>query len=317
VTIFIHRHVYILLLASCLLCVAGFSWAYDGYLFDAMAQIDGTVDMDKAMHRVQNAGVDKIALFARSRAFLGENENTLIQLRDRYPNLIILGSPKYFLMRDDLDNVYIEATINGIVKKRYRFVGEILYTHGDKSRGEQTSQGERYINPLNNRTTIFLTKLAATDVPVMTHWEVYAWQHDWPRFSRVYSSHPKINFIIPHMAFGSPKQVDMIFSRNPNVYMTISKKLNAKDGFSDVTKQSKLGSSILDDKGILRDEWSSILIKYQDRILFATDAHKAHRWKEYGKEVKRYLKLANQLPVEVARKISYLNAEKLYGVKVK
>jgi len=302
---------------SILLFATSYSWGYDGYLFDAMAQIDERMDMNEAMRKVQKAGVDKIALFARSREYLRENEDELIQLRDNYPSLVVLGVPKYFLMRDDLDNDYIEATINGILKKEYLFVGEILYTHGDKSHGEQTDRGERYIDPLNKGTEKLLSRLEKANVPVMTHWEVYAWNRDWPRFSQVYSSHPKIKFIIPHMAFGSPEQVDLILSRHPNVYMTLSKKLKKTGGYSDSSKQSKLGSSILDDNKVLRDEWESILVKYQDRILFATDAHKPHRWKKYHKVVKRYHKLVDQLPEKVAKKISYLNAEALYGVELK
>ena len=58
----------------------------------------------------------------------------------------------------------------------------------------------------------------------MTHWEVYEWERDWPRFSKIYSEHRDIIFIIPHMAFGHPNQVDEILSLHPNVYMTISKK---------------------------------------------------------------------------------------------
>ena len=119
------------------------------------------------------------------------------------------------------------------------------------------------------------------------------------------------------MAFGSPEQVDLILSRHPNVYMTLSKKLKKKGGYSDPSKQSKLGSSILDDNKVLRAEWKSILIKYQDRILFATDAHKPNRWKKYHIVVMRYHKLADQIPEKVAKKISYLNAETLYGVKLK
>ena len=189
-----------------------------------------------------------------------------------------------------------------------------MYTHGDKSHGEHTNRGERYIDPINKGTEILLSKLEKINAPIMTHWEVYAWDRDWPRFRKVYLNHRNIKFIIPHMAFGSPEQVDLIFSNNPNVYMTLSKKLKKKGGYSDSSKQARPGSSILDDNKIIRSEWKPILMKYQDRILFATYAHKAHRWKKYKKIVKMYRKLADQLPVEVAKKISYLNAEKLYGV---
>lgn len=156
---------------SILLFVTGSSWGYEGYLFDAMTQIDERVDMYQAMRKVKQSGVDKIALFARSRKYLRENEDDLLSLRDEYSNLIALGAPKYFLMRGDLDDDYIEATINGISRSNYLFVGEILYTHGDKSHGEQTDRGERYIDPLNKGTEELLSRLEKLNVPVMTHWK--------------------------------------------------------------------------------------------------------------------------------------------------
>jgi predicted TIM-barrel fold metal-dependent hydrolase len=50
-------------------------------------------------------------------------------------------------------------------------------------------------------------------------------------------------------------------------------------------------------------------------LLFATDAHKKHRWKKYSKIVRIYRDILNQLPEEVAKKIAYLNAEKIYNIK--
>ena len=65
----------------------------------------------------------------------------------------------------------------------------------------------------------------------------------------------------------------------------------------------------------LKDEWKEILIEYQDKLLFATDAHKKHRWKEYSEIVKIYRDILNQLPEEVSKKIAYLNAERIYDIK--
>lgn len=291
-------------------------YAYDGPIFDAMAQIDERPGFEKSINRVKKSGVDKIALFARSRRYLGENEDELIRLRDENPDLIILGSPKYFLMRNDLDSDFIRRTVKNTLKNNYLFIGEILYTHGDKSHGEQTASGERYINPLGQGTKKLLSKIEKLDVPVMTHWEVYEWKRDWPRFSRVYSHYPNVKFIIPHMAFGSPKQVDTILSNHPNVYMTISKKDKDKGGYSDVSKSSKLGSGFLDNEGVIKEEWLKIILKYPERLMFATDAHKKHRWKKYKKIIKRYRNIADHFPEAIAEKISYKNAERLYRISI-
>ena len=304
------------ILVLLLFFIASAVHAYEGPVFDAMAQIDETSGFNKSIKSVKEAGIVKIALFARSRKYLGENEDELIRLQRNHPDLVVLGSPKYFLLRNDLSKDYIQRTIKHITKNNYLFIGEILYTHGDKSHGEQTALGERYINPLKQGTIDFLSKIEMLNIPVMTHWEVYKWERDWPKFSHLYSSHPNIKFIIPHMAFGTREQVNLILSMHPNVYMTISKKEKNVSGYSDMNKLSKLGSGFLDGKGIIKKEWLEILLKYSDRLMFATDAHKQHRWKKYKKIVKRYRNMVDQLPIEAAEKISYKNAELMYGVLI-
>jgi len=308
----------IFLIIGLFFCLASISLSeslrYSGLIFDAMAQIDERTDYAKSIKKVREAGISKLALFARSRKYLGQNEDEVLELRNTHKDLIILGTPKYFLLRDDLDDDYISTTLENIDKYNYLFIGEILYTHADKSHGEQTERGERYVDPLQLGTKKFLNELSGLNIPVMTHWEVYNWERDWPRFSKIYSEYRDIKFIIPHMAFGHPYQVEKILSAHPNVYMTISKKEKDQRSYSDRMKASKLGPGFLDSSKILRSPWASILEKYQDRLLFATDAHKRPRWKKYRKIIRKYRKILGQLPREFAEKIAYKNAEILYGV---
>ena len=292
------------------------SLRYGGLIFDAMAQIDERTDFFKAIKKVRKSGVSKLALFARSRKYLGQNEDEVLELGNNHKDLIILGSPKYFLLRDDLDEDYISTTLENIIKYNYLFIGEILYTHADKSHGEQTLRGERYVDPLQPGTKTFFNELSRFNIPVMTHWEVYNWERDWPRFSKIYLEYRNLKFIIPHMAFAHPHQVEKILSVHPNVYMTISKKEKDQRSYSDRKKASKLGPGFLDSSKILRNSWALILDRYQDRLLFATDAHKRARWKKYRKIIRKYRKILGQLPRQIAEKIAYKNAAKLYGVIV-
>jgi len=309
-----------LLIIVLLSCAASISLSqslrYGGLIFDAMAQIDERTDFFKAIKKVRKSGVSKLALFARSRKYLGQNEDEVLELGNNNKDLIILGSPKYFLLRDDLDEDYISITLENIIKYNYLFIGEILYTHADKSHGEQTLRGERYVDPLQPGTRKFLNELSRFNIPVMTHWEVYNWKRDWPRFSKIYSEYRDLKFIIPHMAFGHPHQVEKILSVHPNVYMTISKKEKDQRSYSDRKKASKLGPGFLDSSRILRNSWALIFDRYQDRLLFATDAHKRRRWKKYRKIIRIYRKILGQLPRQIAEKIAYKNAADLYGVIV-
>ncbi len=88
---------------------------------------------------------------------------------------------------------------------------------------------EKYRDPSGKGFADFLVKVSSKNIPVMTHWEFYAWERDWPKFSKLFLDFPNQKFIIPHMGFGSPKQAKLVLSTHDNVYMTISKKNKKKE----------------------------------------------------------------------------------------
>ena len=292
------------------------AYCYDGPLFDAMAQIDETVNMKQAIKDVRNASISKIALFARSRKFLGENEKKLIKLQKKNKDLIILGAPKYFLHKKDISKKFTNHTLANVDKYNYAFIGEILFTHADKDHGRQHASGETYLDPSGEGHLNFLKSISRKKIPVMIHWEFYNWDRDFPKFSKIFSQFPEVTFIIPHMGFGSINQIDTILSSHPNVYMTISKSLKKNTSVSKEISL-KIGEGMVENK-VLKPDWKNLLVKYQNRLMFATDAHKKHSWKKYNKKVRHARKrVLRFLPNDVAEKIAYKNAEKIYGIKLK
>jgi len=289
---------------------------YSGPLFDAMSQIDETVDHAAAIASVRTSGVNRIALFARSRKALHQSEKDVLKLAGQNPDLIVLGAPKFFKLSGDLTKAYITATLQGIQRHGYRFIGEILYTHGDKKSGKRYPSGERYIDPSKPGTAGLLAAIASLHVPLMTHWEPYAPERDFPRFHALYDAWPDQIFIVPHMGFASPEQVDKFMGRHPNLYMVISKKDRRMEDFADPGKQASIGTAFLEGFR-LRSPWKDILIKYQDRLLFGTDPHMKKLWERYPVTIKSQRLVLGQLPIDVAKNIAYKNAERLYGVTVK
>jgi predicted TIM-barrel fold metal-dependent hydrolase len=205
--------------------------------------------------------------------------------------------------------------VNGVKKHGYRFIGELLYTHGDKRSGKQYLQGERYVDPSLAGTTRLLEAIAPFDIPFMAHWEPYAPKRDYPKFHALYSAWPNQTFLLPHMGFASPETVGNFMDRHPNLYLLTSKKERYMGNYSDPDKQAAIGSAMLEGQR-LRPEWKKLLIKYQDRILFATDPHMAKLWDRYDKVVNNHRLILGQLPRKVAEKIAYKNAEKMYGVYI-
>lgn len=298
---------------GCLCCFIQPVWGYDGPVFDAMAQMGEPAVFLRNIGFVKEAGVAKIALMARSDDVLGKNEQELLALREQFPDLIVLGAPKFSFQGDDIDDDYIQHVVHGIKEYGYRFVGEIPYTHGDKIHGEKTAKGERYLDPLKEGTQKLLKALAGLHVPVMIHWEAYDWERDWPRFDAVFSAYPEQIFIIPHMAFASPERVEEILSKHDNVFMIMAKGfLRKHPSLSDGAKQQKVGPRMRNrSSGALSEKWRPLLMKYSKRILFATDAHKDFRWTLYVGMIRRAWML-DDLPESVAEDILYHNAQRLY-----
>ena len=84
---------------------------------------------------------------------------------------------------------------------------------------------------------------------------------------------------------------------------------------SDEEKAEMLGEGVTDECGNLLAEWKELMIRFHDRLMFATDAHKDYRWKRYPEIVTTWRQILAQLPADVAEDIAYRNAERVYGAK--
>lgn len=285
---------------------------WPGPMFDAMAQTNQEQQSQEIFQAAQSVGVRRMALFAR--VFRGQDGREVVaQLSKDHPDFLVIGSPKRFDMRGDLDSSYVGDTLNGAAAGRYSFVGEILYTHGDKEIGEQTSTGERYIDPLRPQTARLIHGLIGKQVPIFTHWEVYDWARDAPRFDTLYSRFPDQIFVWPHAGLASSSQLAAELQTHPNLWATLSKKENLRLGFSDARQAEALGAPLTDECGVLDPAWREVMVRFHDRLMFATDAHNHQRWPRYEKIVRTWRKLLAQLPADVAMEIAWGNASRLFG----
>lgn len=65
--------------------------------------------------------------------------------------------------------------------------------------------------------------------------------------------------------------------------------------------------------GVLDDAWRDLFLKHSDRITIGTDTWIPERWTSYESIIERDRIWLNQLPLEVAEKIAYRNAVRLFG----
>jgi hypothetical protein len=280
-----------------------------------MAQTDQSLDGDEAVETAKANGVTGIALFARmllKSQHPQDGRHLVHRLSERNPGFILVGAPKLMDMRGDLDSWYLSDVASGVADHRYAFIGEILYSHGDKSGGEETLGGERYIDPGSPGTARLVEELRGKAVPIMTHWEVYDWQRDWPNFDKLYGAHPDQIFVWPHRGFASADQAAIALAAHPNLWATLSKKEKENENLADEDKEASIGPPVADACNVLDPQWKAFIIRFHDRLLFATDAHKPNRWSNYAKVVRRWREILGQLPPDVAQDIAYRNAARLY-----
>jgi hypothetical protein len=311
---------------------------YQGPLIDAMAQCNDQVSGELIATAMHSAGVEKMALFGRQQ---NPNDSTqhVIELADSLGELIILGSVKRFDQHEDLTPQFVTETVESILEGPCRFVGELQMTHGDKyssnKRGsknpnnEVTLRGERYINPTSPNMFSLMNHLDGKDVPVFLHWEMYDWDRDYPLFSKLFLKYPNINFVIPHAGYAKPVYINEILNRYKNIYITLSKRemfhfrykwLSYKGqdlgrySYASIKKQNKLGSSMLYTNGEIQNEWLHLLRRFPDKFLFATDCHKLPAFLKYKEIVDLWREILGQLDRELAEKIAYSNAKKLFKI---
>lgn len=297
-------------------------------LIDAMSQIDIQWPVEKFLSDLDESNIEYIALFPRAklrRVTWHHGLRLIASSGDR----VIPGSLKRNDQRVDLTDSYVEQILNAINVDNVKFLGELMFTHADKHDGEVNPTFERHVNASSPNVIRLLDEIAKNPIPVMFHWEVYHWDRDWPNISSMLERYPTIKFIWPHCGFGTVDQIDYVMSRYPNVYPTLSKRelIRTKTlwishtgddigGYNIVHEPflNKVDGALIDITGTIKSEWIELLTKYQDRFMFATDAHKRLRWESYTKIVAIWRDILGQLDYDLALKLGYTNAARIYNL---
>jgi len=241
----------------------------------------------------------------------------VLALGQSNPDTIVVGAPKFGFIKDgELPRGFIAETVAGVRSGSFKFIGEILYTHGDKQGDKPTRTGDVYVDPLGAGTTQLLTQIASYNVPLLTHWEAWAWDRDKDHFGKLYGAWPQQRFVLPSLATVRPKKRTRS-SRRTRICGASSRGLvDGRYEFQDAAKAAKLGPSMFDDCGMLRPDWRAVLLKYSDRLMYGSDFYvptAGGNWSRYPVVIRKYREIAGQLPPDVAARISWDNAAALYG----
>ena len=112
----------------------------------------------------------------------------------------------------------------------------------------------------------------------------------------LFGHNPRASIIWAHTGFGtSPERVARYLERYPNLMGELSYRHGITEG-----------------DGRLTEDWKRLFLKYPDRFLVGSDTWINERWASYGTIMNEYRGWLAQLPRDVAEKIAFRNAERLF-----
>ena len=158
--------------------------------------------------------------------------------------------------------------------------------------------GEFHIHRIDPTDEPLLKKVAAMarerNIPVHVH--------SGPEgVAQLYRLEPEVKMIWAHAGLGSPAaEVYATMKEFPNLYADTSLR----------------ESQILGVRETLHPEWKKIIFDFQDRLMMGSDTWVNSQWDRYDDIIASNRRWLALLPKEVAEKIAYRNAEKLFGRKV-
>jgi hypothetical protein len=125
------------------------------------------------------------------------------------------------------------------------------------------------------------------------------WLHahsDEEAIETLYRHDPRARIIWAHTGFSAPAAtVARLIEAHPTLMCELSYR-----------------SGIVDGAGHLTPEWRDLLTRYPDRFLVGSDTWVNQRWDSYGSLIETYRRWLGQLPAEVAPRIAFGNAERLF-----
>jgi hypothetical protein len=185
-----------------------------------------------------------------------------------------------YVVRDDIQTWFKDPKAYALIEAEmqrgyYRGIGE-FHLHGADAGGEQVKR--------------------IVDLAVARDFFLHAHSDD-EAIERLFAHNPKAKIIWAHTGFGTPvEKLERYLAKYPGLSCELSYR-----------------SGITAGEGKLTPEWRRLFEKYSDRFLLGSDTWINERWDGYAQIFDGYRGWLAQLPREVAEKIAYRNAERLFG----
>ncbi len=115
----------------------------------------------------------------------------------------------------------------------------------------------------------------------------------------LFTINPQARILWAHAGLSAPAaRIGELLDRYPQLWTEVS--LRAED---------------IAPSGRLDPAWEALLSRHADRFMIGTDTWMASRWPQYVDLIEQHREWLRQLPVDVAEKIAYRNADRLFHQK--
>lgn len=183
-------------------------------------------------------------------------------------------------IRADIQTWFNDPKIYELIEREYQ-------------RGYYRGIGEFHLSGSSDAGTAWVKK--AVDFAVDNNLYLHAHADD-AALEQLYANNPKAKIIWAHTGFStSPEKVAAYLERYPNLWCELSYRYGITEG-----------------DGKLNAAWRQLFTKYPDRFLIGSDTWINQRWASYSQLMDEYRGWLKQLPPDVAEKIAFRNAERLF-----
>ena len=207
------------------------------------------------------------------------NDGTRVLYEAKSKDLWVVPFARPYQVRDDIQTWFTAI-------KSFELIQNELKRGYYKGIGEFHIYGKDAASPVVRR---FVHIAVENNLYMLAH-------ADEPALEQLFAHDPKVKVIWAHTGFTTPTtQLDAYLKRYSNLWLELSYRSGITDG------QRKL-----------TPEWKQLFERHPTRFLLGSDTWVDSRWQSYPQIIEEYRGWLAQLPSDVAAKIAYQNAERMF-----
>lgn len=280
-------------------------------VIDVHSQFNGRLSVERLISVLKEGKVDRVILSSLPRRIIRDRQ--LLKLAKDHPDLIIPAIRAKGRDYDSDSADWYSRMEKASSKRRFRGVAEAHLYHAAKGNADKV-----LVFPSDRRIKRLLEITGERNWPLVLHAELKAASPGVR--SRIVSelkdlmhANPSQAFVLTHMAQLDADDVAELISAHANVYFITSHANHIFIARSGRKGPSKQPWTDMFDGSRLRAEWAELTVSHPDRFILGFDNTRAKLWSDiYIDQIKLWRRALAELPRDVAEKVAYRNAERLW-----